>query len=377
MRLLVACVHSEPATDEQLEALLPSLVQDVVLDLASYHRVSGLVYGRLRRIPSAPPALLSALAARYNAAAVGHLRALRTLFRLIPELDATDAGWVVIKGPVLVESLYDADPGRRPYFDLDLLVDPRAFGAFIKALAGADARLLDRNWIGMRKSMRGEVHLSDRDGTLIDLHWNLIDMYRGPMRIPATGVLARAVRLQIDDRAVPALHPVDAVLHLAFHAAYSGGDRLLWLKDLERAATVWNPDWNDLEVRAHEGHIARAVGLMLSRARGVLGAPIPEETIERLLPRGAAAAAAVVDRISPWEFGLGRMAAPTRLFSRTVGYGMAGALRWVAWRSIRNLDPWQQARTSTFARHGNDADRERFIARVEETGRTDSADPGR
>jgi hypothetical protein len=293
------------------------------------------------------------------------------VFRLLPELDATGGTWAVVKGPVVVEALYDADPGRRPYFDLDLLVEPRAFGSFLDALARADATLLDRNWVGMRKSMRGEVHLAHRDGTLIDLHWNLIDMYRGPMRIPAAEALARAQRGEIDGRGVPALHPVDALLHLAFHAAYSGGDRLLWLKDLERAASLWRPDWAELEERARRGHIAGAVGLMLARARDVLGAPIPEDVIHRLLPRRAAWAAALVDRVSPWEYGLGRLAAPTRLFSRTVGYGLGGALRWVAWRSIRNLDPWQQARTSTFARYGTDADRERFIAQVERTDQTD------
>ena len=371
MKLLIACIHSDPVSDEQLAVLLPSVSERVVLELAAYHRVSGLVYERLRQVPLTPQTLMGVLSERYTAAATGHLRMLRALFRLLPELDSTNARWAVVKGPVLVEALYGAEPGRRPYFDLDLLVEPIAFGTFIDALARADARLLDRNWIGMRKAMRGEVHLVHRDGTLIDLHWNLIDMYRGPMRIPATEVLARARRLGIDGRGVPMLDPVDAVLHLAFHAAYSGGDRLLWLKDLERAVATWRPDWNDLVARAHEGHISAAVGLMLSRARNVLGADIPDATVACLLPRGAAAVAKWVDALSPWEYGFGRTAAPTRLFSRTIGYGMPGALRWLVWRSIRNLDPWQQARTSTFADHGSDVERDRFIAEVVKSGETD------
>jgi hypothetical protein len=167
---------------------------------------------------------------------------------------------------------------------------------------------------------------------------------------------------------VPTLDAVDGTIHLAFHAAYSGGDRLLWLKDVERAAAIWMPDWEELVHRAVQANVGRAVGLILERSRQVLHADIPEHIGLSLVGRPMLRFAEALDRVSPWQYGFGRLAAPTRLLSRGIGHGFWGGTGWILSRVIRNMDPWQEQRTSTFRPRGDARDREAFIAAVSATG---------
>jgi hypothetical protein len=108
---------------------------------------------------------------------------------------------------------------------------------------------------------------------------------------------------------------------------------------------------------------------LLSRSTEVLDADIPSWVPARLGARGAIRIARWVDGISPWEYGMGRVAAPTRILARSVGLGLIGGIAWIAWRSLRNLDPQQELRASTFTARGNERDREAFVDAVLAEGR--------
>ena len=366
--LLIRIARGEPLAPPDVAALTDPDMARTFLTLARFHRVDGLAYEALRST-GVQPDVLKELVSSYDASVHRHARTLWALSKAAETLHPLGCRWVVVKGPVLVEYLYWGRPGTRPYFDLDLLVEPRAFGDALEALQHDGAELLDRNWAGIAHSMRGEVHLRLAPGVLLDLHWNLIDMHRNAMDFGTDDLLSRLRVEGIAGVATPMPDAEDSVLHLAFHAAYSGGDRLLWLKDVQRAAEVWQPDWEVIEDRAARARIAPAVGLILERARRVLGADVPPELTLRMTGQLAARIAGLVDRVSPWQYGLGRFAAPSRILSRSIGHGPAGAARWVAARVLRNLDPWQERRTSTFTERGGEADKRRYIESVAAMGR--------
>jgi hypothetical protein len=365
--VLLSCVR-DGHPGRSTESGIATISERQFLRLAEYHRVAGLAYEALRGAAETPRSLLAELSAEYEDAVANHMRALWGLRLVADVFHNVGCRWAVFKGPVAVEELYGGIPGRRRYLDLDILVEPAALGDSLDQFALAGGRVLDRNWIGMRRTMRGELHIALPGGVPVDLHWNLIDMHRRRMNLDTNAILARSRIADIGGVRVPTLDAVDGTIHLAFHAAYSGGDRLLWLKDVERAAAIWNPDWVELAERAQRANVGRAVGLILERSRRVLRASIPEATGLSLAGGPILRLADALDRVSPWQYGFGRLAAPTRLLSRSIGHGFWGGLTWILWRVIRNLDPWQERRTSTFRQAGDARDREAFIAAVRAAG---------
>ena len=363
-RLLRACLTDPARSDPASVARLARGVSPAAaLAVARYHGVAGLIFEPLRRSGGAPPALLEPVRETFEASVHRHLRATWDLMQAGRILDATGVAWVVVKGPAAVEQLYRGSGGRR-YLDLDLLVDPAGFGPVVVALEADGFALLDRNWAVMRREMRGAVHHRGSSGLEIDLHWNLVNMYRGRMRVPTRELLARSEPVQLAGVGVRTLEPTDTLIHLCLHAAISGGDRMVWVKDIERAVAVRPPDWDELVARCDRWSVGAPVGLMLARAATFLGADVPGPALRTLLGRGTRVVIGAVDRLVPWPRALGRLASPNRLMARSIGQGALGAGAWLVVRSIRNLDPGQEHAESAFTPGGDERDRDAFIAAV-------------
>lgn len=367
--LLIACVREdEPFDLERASRLLSATTPTDLLAAAAYHGVSGWAYDRLRVLPDASDDLVGELRDRYDDAVRGHLRATWELASLAPILDADAVRWVVIKGMAVVELIY-ASPGVRPYGDIDVLVEPARFDEVLTRLQEHGSQLLDRNWTVIRRDRLGELHLRLPGGTPLDLHWNVVNMYRGRIRIEAHELLDRAVRANLGGVVAPTLDPTDTMIHLALHATLAGGDRLRWMKDVALAASRRPPDWDALTARAEAWGVGTPVGFMLQRARTVLGAPIPDQIPRRLLPRSYRAVMRLVDAVSPWESARGRLTTPSLLLTRSMGLGLGGAAGWLVSRTLARLDPREPAASSTFTPRGDERDLAAFLADVVITGR--------
>lgn len=363
--LLVACARNHD--DAHIRNLLDRTTSVAVVRLSDYHGVGGFVYERLRAIDP-QSSIVAELHAGFESAVRNHLLALWELRRLQPRLDEAGLRWAVVKGPAVVETLHRASPGRRSYFDVDLLVEPAQFVQAIRTLERFGARVLDKNWKLLHDEMRGDVHLLLPAGVPLDLHWDLIRKDRGPMHVRTGDVLSRSDRIAVGDAPIPILAGTDALLHLALDAALAGGDRLMPLKDIAEASNQWRPDWDVIAYRAKEWNVEAPVGLILARAQRVLDADVPSHLIRRLLDRRVRRVLRLVDQVSPWPFALGRDLAPTRLFAAAAGRGLVGGTFWAARRVGLVAAPWRPVDESAFVPRGSHAHRDAFMDRATRGG---------
>ena len=137
------------------------------------------------------------------------------------------------------------------------------------------------------------------------------------------------------------LGPVDLVVQVATHAAYSGGHRLMWLADLRgslAAATESGADPSAILGVADEWGARLALGVMLGRASHEVGALVPPELLRASSPPGWRAIVDVAERAWP-PLLAGQGGSGSRLVARACGP--------TAWRSVRALGTkavaWQRS----------------------------------
>ncbi len=250
---------------------------------AADHGVTNLVYLTLRSLPELDRELLSLLTTVYHLNLTHHMKVIGDVARLGAALDQHEIPFMVVKGPVLAEVVYPRND-LRAYDDVDLVVPRQRFGDAITALIGVECGVLDRNWRRIRREMRGQVHMTARYGTSVDVHWHLLNRgsVRAAFRLEMDQLFERARRVSLDGPEVLTLDPIDTLLHLALHTGLSGGAKLSWLKDIERAAAAEPIEWDELVRRARSWGAAEVVAVSFRRSRELLGAPIPAEVIDDL-----------------------------------------------------------------------------------------------
>lgn len=293
---LRACATEHEWT-QPVEALAPFLRAGglpELVDAAVRHGIENLAYLSVRGLPHDVVAPhhdhLRLLAELHERTVAIHLRSLGDLAVVGGALGRAGVAWAVFKGPVLSERLYRRTDLRQ-YQDVDVLVGADACADAEDALVAAGAARVGGDG---DTSELGQSHLVLPLGTVLDLHWDLVNRpeVRASLDVRSAEVLARRQHVRLGDVEVPTFDATDTVLHLALHAALAGGTRLLWLKDVERAAHAADVDWAGLTDRARAWRAAAPVGTVLARATRILGAPVPVSHLRDLAP-------AAVDRVVP------------------------------------------------------------------------------
>jgi hypothetical protein len=252
-----------------------SLPAPSVVEAADRHHVAPAVC-RYAQATGAPAELLETLQTRYDEQLLRHLTAVGDLEWLAGILEHLGVPWLVMKGPVLADVLWPR-PDMREYYDLDVLVARRHFGAVIEGLVDGGAQLVDRNWPLIYRQLRGELTLLLPFGTPLDLHWDLMNdrSLRRVMPLRSDDLLSRARPVPIGNLTLPTFDPVDTLLTVAVHAAHAGATRLVWLKDVERAAAASAVDWEEVDRRARQSGLNLALTVVLGRACRALGTHAP------------------------------------------------------------------------------------------------------
>ena len=229
-------------------------------------------------------------------------------------------------------------------------------------------RLIDRNWPLLMTSRPGQLRLVSPSGSLLDLHWHLLNnpRLRGEFPISSKEILARR---RVLPSGLPSLDAVDQLVHLAIHGALSGANRLSWLADAGLAARSFN-DWSAVD------DVAAAFGARAcAQPDPAAGAPMARDSV---LPSGTADAAwqalcRTVDRISPLVADPDRPAAG-RSFARSVRATPARSVAEFARHGLAFARTGARRRSSPLADPANPASplhvvddphaRERYLATV-------------
>ena len=285
-QVLVATVASDGGVGSaaRVQDLVARVPMDALAPAAAVHRLSGSVLRGLDGIDDVPAPVIEHLAAVRQRSSFHHLLVTGMLGRIGEEFDRAGIAWVVMKGPVVAALLYP-EPADRSYGDLDLLVGRRDFSVAMNILEQLGFEHRVRNWALAERMLAGQVGMRNPEVD-VDLHWHVHYSHqdRQPFGLDPEAMIARRRRADVSGVEIPALDPVDTLLTLAFHAARSDGHRLIWLKDIERSLAVETPDLEVLVERARTQRCAPPVGIMLDRARAVLGAEVPGGVVRELVP---------------------------------------------------------------------------------------------
>lgn len=279
-------------TDAMLARSLGGAVLIETPDLASraaYHGVGPLLLVRAGAQIFRDEAL---------ARAMWELRHRYVLSRLLRAAAVTGIRCVVMKGSALAYDLYP-EPSLRPRGDSDLLVAPedvdafrvilkeQGFVPFFDQAAAPDAGRSQEPWA-----------LTTPDGSShdIDLHWQPLNGPALEAVLPTGEALGGAVALpRLCPEALALSHPhsfLHACIHRAQHIlspyftdgeAHYGGDRLIWLCDIDLLVKAMTPqDWAvalDRIEAAGAGPVCRAA---LTDAARLLGTRAPDDVMARL-----------------------------------------------------------------------------------------------
>lgn len=384
--ILVHCLRQAGAAEASasLRQALRGVVPMSLVEAAEHHGVAPAVYRILGGSPELPGEVLAGLEAAYRRQWQVNLRILADLTELVPVFDGLGVRWVVVKGPVLAQAIYDGHI-TRSYIDLDVVVHRVDLPAVLDALESSGAWLRDRNWTLIRSGMRGELTLGLPHGSALDLHWHLFNepRVRRAFSVPIGELLARSRRVSVNGISTPTFDPADTLIHIAAHASLAGGYRLVWFKDLEQVIAHDSPDWDDVVQRSRAYGAALMVATMLERSRQLLDADVPSEVLDALAPgHGWRAVVGLAGRLSPTERSFGRQLTARTLVSSTRRSGPASAvalIRSVAVDVMKPLltepaHPWRRgilgARAPSSAPNpltrpsGEDIDRSAFLRHV-------------
>lgn len=334
--LLLSCVRDrgDDGVPAGAEALLAEADQSRLLEDAVLHRVAGLVARALDGVAALEAQIAAELRAEQLRTVATQMRAAQDVRRVAAALHGA-VPWLVVKGPVLASHYRRTD--LRSYVDVDVLVPPRELPRALELLEAAGFSALDANWTLLAESMSGEVHLRTPYGGVVDLHWDLTNdsRTRRSFALRTDALFERSRTVVIGGATVRTLDAVDTLVHTAMHAARSGGDRLIWLKDLEQLVLSRDYGWDQVADRSAEHRARLPVAVMLQRSRATLGVPgLPDDVLQLIAgPTAWCLLGRVVDRASP-VVRAGPDGSLARLYARALRGDGRQTVRELARRSV-------------------------------------------
>ena len=275
LALVIACLSQRPET-------LPEIGRDFdwegFLFWTRRHRIHPLVLPGLRRLGAelAPLWLREKLKSRVSGNLIQSLKQAAELARLSQVLSQAGLAHLPLKGPWLSQRLF-GDPGLRQSVDLDVLVQPREFGAALAALSEAgyerhrDYCLTPRQERAILSRDEHIVLVRPGQKFPLELHWRAAAVepetdWWFEHSQPAGG-LGRTAR---------ELKPSALVLYLCLHGALHQWNRLKWLADIDRLLQIQPElDWAALTELAQTLGLQRSLGQGLLLANRLLGTNLP------------------------------------------------------------------------------------------------------
>lgn len=270
--------------------------RESLLSSVRYHGVAALLIG----LPMAgrfPQGIREALRREAVAQAMWELRHRQLIVELLARLAQSGMAPIILKGTALAYCLYDS-PASRSRGDTDLFVDMGSLDRCRRVLADCG---FQREF-----AIPGLLVFNEESWSL---EGHTIDLHR---KISNSAVLARLFahdELLAASRPLPALSPdargpgdvhslLIACMHRATHRnvpyyvdgiAHYGGDRLIWLCDIQLLAQqLGEREWEVLVSMAKAKGLAVICLQALSAAQSSLGASVPASVLVDLAQAGEA-----------------------------------------------------------------------------------------
>src|SRR5437870_11160106 len=315
--VLLEC--ASPAQDRQkLAGLFSSVDWTRLLMLAEEHGATGHVVSCLHdlEVKVVPPEISQSLADRQRAQIFLAMRLIAELLRILESFASEGIAALVIKGPVLAVRAY-ANPARRSYGDLDLLVRHRDVRRATELMiAGGFAPAIPLSAIDAGK-IPGQYLFSKPDSKLIvELHNDRTLRYF-PRRLPLEEFFARQIRVCVDGHDAPALSVEDELVLICVHGAKHLWERLMWIADVAALVSRQaNLDWERAAFSAKEVEAGRMLHLGLGLSATLLKLRLPDVLLAKITSDRATA----------------RLAAQVMKWLPAAGYALPGLFERAAFR---------------------------------------------
>jgi hypothetical protein len=316
-KLVLALVREQP-----VEQPADGIDDARLLELLRYHRLWGAAYRALAQLP---PGVREQVERNFTQQRLQTLVAASALPAVADLLEEAGVPVVVVKGPA-VAAAYD-HPELRMFEDIDVLVPPHGFRAGVEALERAGFDVIDRNWELIEQLYAGELAFAARGRGTVDLHWHLLYLQskRDEYSLPTADLFTRARPIEIKGRRYSTLGVADTIVHLALHACREGGDRLIWLKDIDQVIRRETPEWSEVAAVARSARAGLPVSLLLLRLHRVLGTPLDRSAVRAMAPAGWGRASAALDAVFP-AFRSAGFGNPATLLARSTTSSVRGTL---------------------------------------------------
>ena len=296
--LILLCARLQSTTEQQ-ERLL-QLIDDErlsweqVLERASWYRVSGLLFSRLRdpQFKARVPAwVLQRLQKIYFTNGVKNHFLTSELRRVLAALQLADIPVLVLKGAYLMESVY-RDPAIRPRSDNDLLV-PEARAEEAQALVMA----LGYAPVGTPEEQEAQraIHqhlpkLVEPQGIVkFEIHSHIVAR-DSSFRMDVAELWGSSRQVVVAGHQVRALSPERLLTHLAIHffvdRAFRSAQGLSQICDISETTRHFagEIDWSLLTAQVKDTALSGPVHCGLFLAQQLLDAPVPAAFLAGIAP---------------------------------------------------------------------------------------------
>ena len=190
---------------------------------------------------------------------------------------------IPLKGTVLAEILY-GNPALREMWDTDILVHPADVPRANSVLVELGYKQL--NITPMRKHPFHEFPYCKQAqfSIYLELHHDLDD--RVLVSVPEQEIWHRARPLQLQGMSTLVLSPEDNLLFLSTHLCKQNAELLKYIGDISELLKKYEAtlDWDYTVASAHSWQVESAAYYALTRARDLLGAPVPASVLDTLKP---------------------------------------------------------------------------------------------
>lgn len=209
---------------------------------------------------------LAACRDEYAASSLGATRRTTVLRDVVRAFAARTIWAAPLKGVAFAGTIYP-DPAERPMNDIDLLVPA-------KQLAKATRCMFDLGFsrVGMSRKLSGYYHalVFSRDGTMVELHRNIVQPYRTNLRTGEMWDRATPdLRLEGAYRLDPVDHLLLCIVHIVRHEL--AVPALNYVDVFRAHAALDETQRSLLEKRTIDARVARAVEAVLSMTRMLAG----------------------------------------------------------------------------------------------------------